>query len=184
VEGPVRSILKLRYKNLTLPAKAVVNQASDKEDVQIDLEQRIEIWAGQHAYQSTVSVANIDARVNIAVGIVNFHDAQMNFELNETHSLIHSFGEQAEASTNLGMAIYSPSQNNATHTGFATVGTSDIGIEQSFLSTFEVSKNSPLNYRFYAVWQPRMTHVSSSEAFVQVIEQDALKERSVSLSVE
>ncbi|MFC4700639.1 DUF4861 family protein [Glaciecola siphonariae] len=177
LEGPVRSILDLRYEGL-----------SNAQGQSLNLNQRISIWAGQHFYSGELTLHNASAEQgavasvsegssqSIAVGIVNLHDASANQSVINKHAVLASYKEQAEENTKLGMAVVTPVSS---HLSFGAVGAADTGVEHSFFNVLSLTPSTSTGYDFYAVWQPRMTNIDSEDAFMQVISDDLLRKQSV-----
>ena len=168
-EGPVRSIFGVNYKALPVDYP---------KPTQVNLTQQVSIWTGQHYYSSKVSLDDSEANLALAVGIVNLHEATALEKLSLNHAILASYAPQAEENTDLGMAVVASDQ---AHINFGGLGATEQGIEYSFFSTFALNANQDLNYDFYAVWQPRMKNVTDEAAFLNIIENDALRKQSVTL---
>jgi ureidoglycolate hydrolase len=167
VEGPVRSILDVYYHDLPMANERV------------NLRQRISIWAGQQHYSGELILDNTQQSTQIAVGIVNLHEATPVHKQQNKVSILASYANQAEQSTFLGMAVVADASS---HLGFDSVAARDEGIEHSFISVFELLPNQALNYDFYAVWQPRMSNIDSEEKFLNLLERDQIRKRALSIS--
>lgn len=170
-EGPVRSIFDIYYQQLPL---------QNTKPTAPDMRQRISIWAGQHYYTSRLLVSKIEAPITVAVGVVNFYELTAVNTIHNNKAILASFGVQAEEATQLGMAVVGESNQ---HTGFGSVGATESGVEHSLYSRFTLSPDAQLEYKFYAVWQPRMLNIDSKTAFVDLIDIDILREQAVSITL-
>ena len=168
-EGPIRSILDLDYEGISHNGKT------------FDLKHRISIWSNQDHYVGQVTISDSETSplpFSIAVGIVNFHDAKLDRIKSANYSLLSTFGPQAELNTSLGMAVLSTSNK---HVVFDSIGEAKTGIEKSELSVFMPTTNTPFEYRFYAIWQPRFEDIDSIEVFTAKMKNEAEKLNSVSV---
>lgn len=167
-DGPVRSILTLDFESLLIGSQVT------------NLQQHISIWAGQHFYRSEVLIdAPVDA--NLAIGVVNFHDANPNQSVTADYAALSSFNLQGEESTQLGMAVVTKPQS---HLRFGQVAQTSEGIEQSFYSVQTLKPDTPITFDFYAIWQPGSPKVNSQAAFERVIANDQQRELDVTLHLE
>jgi hypothetical protein len=170
-EGPVRSILDVRYTQLPM---------AFPEQQNVNLTHRISIWAGQHYYSGELILADTGVSGAIAVGIVNLHQLEASQSTMGDYAVLASYGAQAELGTNLGMAVVANTQD---HLGFGELGATEEGVEHSFYSALSLNANERLKYDFYSVWQPRMQNIDSEEAFLKLIAQGLLRQESVTLNV-
>ena len=168
-EGPIRSILDLDYEGISHNGKT------------FDLKHRISIWSNQDHYVGQVTISDNETSplpFSLAIGIVNFHNAKLDRIKSANYSLLSTFGPQAELNASLGMAVLSSSNK---HVAFDSIGEAKTGIEKSEMSVFMPTTNTPLEYRFYAIWQPRFEDVDSIEVFTARMKKEAEKLSSIKL---
>ncbi|GBL05961.1 DUF4861 family protein [Glaciecola sp. KUL10] len=167
-EGPIRSIFDIDYHALSFNGAI------------FDLKHRISIWSKQDHYVGQVTISESSSLpFSLAVGIVNFHDANLDRIKAEGTSLLSTFGLQAELNTSLGMAVLSRANQ---HSSFDSIGESVTGIERSELSIFKPKVNETIEYRFYAIWQPRFKNIDSIDAFTSKMKRETEMLRSIEFS--
>ncbi|RED93834.1 DUF4861 domain-containing protein [Marinoscillum furvescens] len=147
-EGPVRSILKLKYSGWDVAGETY------------DLEETISIWAGKRSYQSALKLKNASSDT-LVTGIVNLKDLSAQdlevsgFKIRYTH------GKQSENKDELGMAVMVPVAGAA---GFGAAPEQGDGVTNTYTAMLSPVEGT-YTYHFYAGWVQENAAFKDEESF-------------------
>jgi hypothetical protein len=121
------------------------------DELSLDVTHHVEIVAGRHYYQGTVSYLGTDEILQLVPGIVNMKSDQLHvLKLNDQYTALLTHDTQSEDGSILAMALMVPT------TYLASTGeTRDEGegITQTYYAALEAPTGEPIPYRFYALWE-------------------------------
>ncbi|MCK5136416.1 MAG: DUF4861 family protein [Bacteroidales bacterium] len=156
-EGSQRSRFNLSYQNWRVG------------ETTLDVVHQIEIVAGRHCYQSSVTYSGTDMNLALVPGIVNMKsDTMYVLNLNDHFTGLMTHDYQAEDTTLLAMALVVP-------TGYLkeygeTKERGD-GITQTYFVMLDAQPDQPVPYRFYALWEkedPRWASLEMVTEFLKI----------------
>jgi hypothetical protein len=160
-EGSQRSRFNLNYNNWSVDGSA------------INVLQQIEISAGKHYYQSTVSYSGSDSDLDLVVGIVNMKSKEVHVvPCGDHHTALLTHDRQAEDTTLLAMALMVPNQYLIKHGESKEQGE---GITQTYYVVLEANEGDPLSYRFYSLWEKEDLRWASLDQVVAFLEEEAAR---------
>ncbi len=168
-EGPVRSVLELKYKGWKV----------DGED--LDLTEIISIWKGKYGYNSDLILKG--SKQKLVTGIVNINlkkDTLYILHPNKNKTFLYTFDRQSEFKDNLGMALIVNTNELVktekapnTGTGRSIDGNSPI----SHTYYVELQKeNNRVSYSFYAGWEQSNSAFKTKEGFEDLLINEANKQ--------
>ncbi|MDW7693458.1 DUF4861 domain-containing protein [Flammeovirgaceae bacterium SG7u.111] len=161
IEGPVRSIFVLDYKNWPVGENMY------------DLQEEISIWAGQYCYESKVTVTGMEGEAELVTGIVNLHSEEMHFEEHAPGFVsIATHDAQAFDGENLGMAVMVPQSTFGENGQTPEEGE---GITQTFYITMKTTSGEPVNFNFYSGWEKQEAGFAKKDYFLDKIRTEAAK---------
>lgn len=152
------------------------NLSFDKWSVdgsELDVVQQIEISAGKHYYQSSVSFSGADSGLDLVVGMVNMKSEKLHVhKMGDHHTALITHDLQAEDTTLLAMAIMVPNQY-LLRTGESKEAGE--GITQTYYVVLEASEGEPVPYRFYSLWEREDSRWSSLEEVLNYLDEEAAR---------
>lgn len=160
-EGSQRSRFRFNFENW------------DVDGNKVDVIQQIEISAGKHYFQSSVSYSGADINMELVVGIVNMKSKKLHLlEAGDFHTALITHDFQAEDSSMLAMALLVPNQYFLSHGESKEQGE---GITQTYYAVLEAMKGDPVPYRFYSLWEEEDPRWSSLEEVQTFLEEEAAR---------
>jgi hypothetical protein len=154
-DGPVRAVFRLQY-----PAWKVLDNAAP-----VALTEEISIWGGQYFYESKVTLTGAPAGAKLVTGIVNLHShASKNIDT-AGYKALYTYDAQSENNDNLGMALVVPAKD---FNSFFTTPNENTDVQNTYGIAFN-SSNQPVQFRFYAGWQPSDLQFADEAAFAQFL---------------
>lgn len=154
-EGSQRSRFRFNFDNW------------DVDGNKVSVIQQVEISAGKHYYQSSVSYSGTDIKMNLVAGIVNMKSKELHVQkLGDHHTAFITHDFQAEDSSMLAMVLMVPNQYLLTHGESKVEGD---GITQTYYAVLEAMKGDPVPYRFYSLWEvedPRWSSLDEVNAYL------------------
>ena len=175
VEGPVRSILDLKYTGWH-----VGNQ-------NLSAVERITIYPGKYWFQSDVSVSGFKGEKQLATGIVTsmLKKQPMKFDANNDYYAIATHDKQSLNNDELGMAVLlkTPEMTKVGRTtdidfyklGYKTVDEKQFSnvISQTCYVAQRVSADKPSRHYFFAVWGLENAKWKDSDNFKSYLSSEA-----------
>ena len=154
VEGPVRSILELKYSGWH-----VVDQ-------NLSAVERITIYPGKYWFQSDVTVSGFTGEKQLATGIVTsqLKDQPLDFEANGQYKAIATHGIQSLNNDEMGMGILLKNDevtkvSRTTDIDFYSLGFKTVEqkkfsnvISQTYYAAQKITADTPARHYFFAVW--------------------------------
>lgn len=138
-EGSRRSRMDLEYSNWNV------------EEHTLRVNHRIEIVAGTHCYESSVTYSGTPEELDLVPGIVNMHSDSLFVEsLNDDYTMLMTHDLQAEDTSLLAMALVVPSESLV---DYGQTGDEGDGITQTYYARLAAGPDQPVPYRFYALWE-------------------------------
>jgi len=158
-EGSQRSRFNLTFTNWEV------------EDTPVDVIHQIEIVAGRHCFQSSVTYSESDVNIDLVPGIVNMKsDSLFYLKLNDYYSGLLTHDYQSEDSSLLAMALIIP-------TGYLEAygesKESGEGITQTYYAVLEAKPDQTVPYRFYALWEKEDPKWASQEEVAAFLKTEA-----------
>ena len=153
--GPLRTIFNLNHHNFKI----------GDHDYQIN--HQIAIYAGVPFYESTVTVKGLQGGEELVTGIVNLHSDTLYTQTDDNQRLVFAtLDKQAEKDTYLGMAIAVDKKDFV-----QTIELPDEGadITSSYAVILKLGENTPVSFRFYALWENRFKKVSNKKYFLEYL---------------
>ena len=153
--GPLRAIFNLNHENFKI----------DGHNYQIN--HQISIYAGVPFYESTVTVKGLQGDEELITGIVNLHsDTLYTLEDDQKRLIFATLDKQAEKDTYLGMAITTEKANFV-----ETIELPDDGadITSSYAIALKLKENTPVSFRFYALWENQFKKISNKKYFLEYL---------------
>ncbi len=155
-EGSQRSRFNLSYTNWQVG------------ETTLEVNHQIEIVAGRHCYQSSVTYSGTDMHLALVPGIVNMKsDTLYVVNLNEFYTGFITHDYQAEDTTLMAMALMVPTGYLKSY-GESREGGE--GIIQTYYAVLDAQPDQPVPYRFYALWEkedPRWASLDEVTAFLK-----------------
>ena len=157
-DGPVRAFFRLQY-----PAWKVLDNAAP-----VSLTEEISIWGGQYFYESKVTLTGAPDGAKLVTGIVNLHShASKNIDT-AGYKALYTYDAQSENKDNLGMAlVVSKKEFN----GLITTPNENTDVQNTYGIAFN-SNQQPVEFRFYAGWQPSDPQFADEPAFTQFLSKE------------
>ncbi len=162
-QGPVRSILRLRYNNWKVGDKTY------------DLVHDIAIYAGKWYYESTVYFPGHAGETTLVSGIttIDLGDRDAYMKDNQAKvTIVATHGPQAYEHENLGLAVL---LSNSYFSGIGRLNADATGINNSVLVKMNVKDTNRVTFRFYSGWELSDERFASEEGFIQFLEKEADK---------
>ncbi len=160
-EGSQRSRFNLSFNNWSVDGN------------ELDVLQQIEISAGKHYYQSTVSFSGADLEMDLVAGIVNMKSSELHVvKLGGNHTALITHDLQSEDTTLLAMVLMVPNQYLLGHGEAKEAGE---GITQTYFAILEARQGDPVPYRFYALWEKEDPRWTSLEKVIEFLEEEAAR---------
>ena len=160
-EGPLRSRFHLTYSDWKV------------EELSLEVVHQVEITAGRHYYEGTVTYSGAAETLDLVPGIVNMKSDELHvFEAGPNHTALITHDVQAEDTTLLAMALLVPSELL-----LKTGETRDEGegITQTYFAVLKAAPGQPVPYRFYALWEKEDPRWSSLDEVKQYLETEAVR---------
>lgn len=152
IEGPVRTIFELRHQGWDTPVG------------NLDVTERISIWAGQYGYQEEL-LCDVEGLVWVS-GIVNKHSNEMLQGETEKAQYIYTYDQQSENKDDMGMGLI---VNKAAFVKSAQAPDSVAMVTETYYTAMKEGK-----YYFVAGWELTSPMFESKEGFSKVMEQQAI----------
>ncbi|MCP4311641.1 MAG: DUF4861 domain-containing protein [Bacteroidetes bacterium] len=160
-EGSQRSRFNFTFSNWNVDGSAT------------EVVQQIDISAGKHYYQSTVSYTGNDSDMDLVAGIVNMKSDELKvLKLGEHHTALLTHDLQAEDTTKLAMVLLVPNDYLLKH---GTAPDSGEGIIQTYYSVLDAAPGNLVHYRFYALWEREDPRWASFEQVSEFLEEEAAR---------
>ncbi|MCK5067132.1 MAG: DUF4861 family protein [Bacteroidales bacterium] len=138
-QGSQRSRFKLTYADWKV------------DELSLDVTHHVEIVAGRHYYQGTVSYQGTNETLQLVPGIVNMKSDQLHvLKLNDQYTALFTHDTQSEDGSLLAMALVVPITYLASSGETRDEGE---GITQTYYAALEAPPGEPVPYRFYALWE-------------------------------
>lgn len=158
-EGSQRSRFTLSYQNWRVG------------ETTLNVVQQIEVVAGRHCYQSSVTYSGSDQSLDLVPGIVNMKsDTLYVLKLNDYYTGFMTHDYQAEDTTLMAMAIMVPTGYLKTHGESKESGE---GITQTYYAVLDAQPDQPVPYRFYALWEKEDPRWASLEEVTDFLKTEA-----------
>lgn len=155
VDGPVRAVFRLQY-----PAWKVLENAAP-----VALTEEISIWGGQYFYESKVTITGAPEGARLVSGIVNLHSHLSKNIDTLGYNALYTYDAQSENNDNLGMALVTSKKD---FNSVITTPNENVDVQNTYGIAFNNS-NGPVQFRFYAGWQPSDPQFSSEPSFAKFI---------------
>ena len=140
-DGPLRAIFKLRYPHWVVSANLKP----------VSLTEEISIWGGQCFYQSVVTLDHAPAKAKLVTGFANLFQLEAKEAQSKGYKTFYSFGLQSENKDNMGLAVMVAAKDVA---AFGKTAATEKDIKDSYLAYLKIVDKKPLDFRFYAAWEP------------------------------
>ncbi|MBI9064458.1 MAG: DUF4861 domain-containing protein, partial [Marinilabiliaceae bacterium] len=176
VEGPVRSILELRYKGW------------DVDGEKLEAVEKITIYPGKYWFESDVTLSAHPEGSQLVTGIVNSYFKGEPFQMEAAgFKAFGTHGVQSLNSDELGMAVLMPGQeagqfgrttdNNYYALGHKTVDEKRFShiISESYYGGQKYQSGKPARHYFFAVWGLEKAQWKTEKGFKKYIAQEAEK---------
>ncbi|MEN8158205.1 MAG: DUF4861 family protein [Bacteroidota bacterium] len=148
-EGPLRSRFNLRYSDWNV------------DGTPIQVLHQVEITAGRHHYQGTVTYSGEPDDLKLVPGIVNMKsDTLYTMDLGQNHMAFVTHDAQAEDGSLMALALMVPKDYLVDQ---GEVGIGGSGITQTYYVVLDAGPGEPVPYRFYALWEKEDPRWSSLE---------------------
>ena len=141
-EGPVRSILDIKYYNWK-PEQTVSSY---------NVQETISIWPGMYAYHNSVKVSGLEGNENLLVGIVNINaeKAPREIKVNDKWLMLishekHSYNKEWW----LGLSLIVPADAYLGYVQAPKTG----NLSNTYLAKLKVKNGVPVNYFAVAAWE-------------------------------
>ncbi|MEN8229164.1 MAG: DUF4861 family protein [Bacteroidota bacterium] len=158
-EGSQRSRFNLSYTNWNV------------QDSLLEVSHQIEIVAGRHYYQSSVTYSGSDLSLDLVPGIVNMKsDTLYVLTLNDYYTGFITHDYQAEDTTLMAMAIMVPTGYLKAH---GETKRSGPGVTQTYYAVLDAQPDQPIPYRFYALWEKEDPRWASLEEITDFLISEA-----------
>ncbi|MFD3003560.1 DUF4861 domain-containing protein [Pontibacter toksunensis] len=147
-EGPVRSMLQLRYNNWK----------PDGTDRSYTVEEQPTIWPGMYAYRNTVEAAGVQGDETLLIGMNNLDKTDSIAEINVDDEWVVLLTHDRETYNNewiLGLALILP---KAAYLGYMEAPASG-KLAQAYFAKMKAQENQPVTYYAVGGWE------GSNEAF-------------------
>lgn len=175
VEGPVRSILDLKYTGWHVG------------DQDLSAVERIAIYPGKYWFQSDVTVSGFKGEKQLAAGIVTsmLKKQPMEFEANKDYHAIATHDKQSLNNDELGMAVLLKKKEvtkvgRTTDIDFYSLGYKTVDekkfsnvISQTYYVAQKVEADKPSRHYFFAVWGLENAQWKDSDNFKSYISSEA-----------
>jgi hypothetical protein len=158
-QGPLRSRFNLTYSKWMV------------EDQSLHVIHQIEIIAGRHYYQGTVTYTGSEMPMALVPGIVNMKSNTLDVtRLNDQYSALITLDHQSEDGSMLAMALMVPNVNLISTGETRNEGE---GIIQTYYAVLDATPGEPVPYRFYALWEKENPKWSSLEEVTDFLKTEA-----------
>ncbi len=158
-EGSQRSRFNLSFNNWSVDGK------------EVNVIHQIEISAGKHYYESSVSFSGSDIEMDLVAGIVNMKSDELHVaKLGDHHTALITHDFQSEDSSMLAMVLMVPNQYLIRYGESKELGE---GITQTYYVVLEAREGDQVPYRFYALWEKEDARWSSLDEVVEFLEDEA-----------
>lgn len=158
-EGPQRSRFKLSYTGWSISEETV------------DVDHQIEITAGRHYYQGSVTYSGTESKMALVPGIVNINSDRLHVvEASPDHSALITLDAQAEDGSMLAMALLVPSSVLMSHGEAPEQGE---GVTQTYYAVLDAAPEEVISYRFYSLWEKEDPRWASLNQVVAYLESEA-----------
>lgn len=159
VEGPLRSRFNLSFQHWMV------------ESIPVEVEHQIEILAGRHFYQGTVTCSGTEETLSLVPGIVNMKSNKLHVvELDNNHTALITIDAQSEDGSLLAMALVLPNTNLIRYGETRDQGE---GIIETYFAVLEAGAGQPVPYRFYALWEKEDPRWASLEQVTGYLKTEA-----------
>jgi hypothetical protein len=160
VEGPVRTIFTLTYKDWPLNGKTV------------DVIEKVTIWVGKYGYESTVRLSDGDEPGILVTGIVNLHSHEV-FTINSgQHSAIYTHDDQSYTENKLGMAVVTPAEYFIES---GKTANENVEITNTYFVKIKLDKNNSAGFSFYGGWEESDPSFRDKKKFEDYIRTEMVK---------
>ncbi|RUA08850.1 MAG: hypothetical protein DSY82_06525 [Flavobacteriia bacterium] len=168
-EGPVRSVLELKYKGWKV----------DGED--LDLTETITIWKGKYGYSSDLIIKG--SKQKLVTGIVNINlkkDTLHILHPNKKKTVLYTFDQQSEFKDNLGLALIVNTDElvkteRAPDTGTGRSIDGNSPISHTYYVELQ-NENNKVSFNFYAGWERSNSAFKTKEGFEKMLIEEADKQ--------
>ncbi len=141
--------------------------------VPLEVNHQIEITAGRHYYQGSVSYTGADLDLTLVSGIVNRKSNKLHVvEVDSNHIALITYDVQSEDGSILAMALMVPTAK-LVHLG-ETREHGD-GIIQTYFAVLEAAPEDSVTYRFYALWEKEDPRWASLENVTDYLKSEAVR---------
>ena len=138
IEGPVRSIFEMNYKDWNVG------------DLNLNLTERITIWAGRNGYQSEITINGTEEPIQLVTGMVNYQSDSLYTKEIGNYSYWATHDKQSENNDILGMAIFTQSKNLINT--FIAPKEGD-GITNTYYGSLSYTVDKPITFWFVCGWE-------------------------------
>lgn len=158
-EGPLRSRMSLEYTDWKAGG------------LSLTVEHQIDIVGGTRCYESMVTFPGTREGLDLVPGIVNMHSDELFVEpLNDRYTMLMTHDVQAEDTSLLAMALVVPSGLLVEHGATRDEGE---GITQTYYARLDASREQPVPYRFYALWEKEDPRWASPDEVIAYLKKEA-----------
>jgi hypothetical protein len=153
--GPLRSVLRIRYKDWNVNGQL------------FDVTEEISIWGGQYFYENRLTVSQ---KAKLVTGIVNLNSKEPFRLQDQGCSVLYTHDRQSENADFLGMAVMAREED---FLGFGETPRQGPGITNTY--TFIFREKTPVTYRFFSSWEKTAGSFASRVFFENMLRQEAAK---------
>ena len=159
-DGPLYASLKLIHNNVLIAGR------------KYNIVQLISIYGGEPYYISDVYISGMKGDEKFVTGIVNTHSDQLSKGDIGSQMIFSTYAPQAEDKKNLGLAIMIDKNDfdSVVRDSFPTKG-----IEQTYMISMNLTKDKPVNYRFYAAWETGFSSFRNENYYTSFLKREAEK---------
>ncbi len=154
IEGPVRSIFEMNYKDWNVG------------DLNLNLTERITIWAGRNGYQSEITINGTEEPIQLVTGMVNYQSDSLYTKEIGNYSYWATHDKQSENNDILGMAIFTQSKNLINT--FIAPKEGD-GITNTYYGSLSYTVDKPITFWFVCGWEKTEKRYAGIDYFFKML---------------
>ncbi|MDR3194556.1 MAG: DUF4861 domain-containing protein [Tannerella sp.] len=157
VEGPVRSIFRMRF------------QGWEVRDRKVDVTETTTIWAGKYGYENVIETGALPAGDTLVTGIVrSFNDREpVERNVSDRYTLMMTHDRQSyDKEWYMGMALILPRENAVELFDTPDTGT---GIIKTWCVKLKPGADGKIRFNAYAAWELQDSRFTQSQPFFDLI---------------
>jgi len=161
-EGPLRSRFHLKFMDW------------DVDGIPVEVLHQVEIVAGRHHYQSTVTYSGTVEEMNLVPGIVNMKSEELHvLDLDANFMGFVTHDAQSEDGSLLAMALVVPKDYQV---DYGETKTSGEGVIQTYYTVLSAGAGESVTFRFYALWEQEDPRWASLDKVTEYLKSEAARQ--------